>query len=317
MEIFLQYILPCIVALTPAMILGISYFFAIKKCKDETALACFIGVIGFLPVGILLTYSSNSLDGMRHIMPFGILSIIASLICLIIYILRKIIIIREIIIRKIIKNNYLKNKSKQKITIKDEYYKKISDTIGTNLNKQYIPITDFMEKDIVDMVRIIIKDMEEDNYVNLKINTMPYITDIITKGKDVCQKAFLKMIEENEKKQFDGFAIVCLKLMFFIGMGAVYLYKEDESFDVNKIFETISKKRGFLYIDEYVLDSFNIPPNSPEELTFDNDLYYYSTNILDLYMVETENMKEDVSNLVKCMLAMYTVGVSYATEILK
>ena len=105
--------------------------------------------------------------------------------------------------------------------------------------------------------------------------------------------------------------------MFFIGMGAAYLYKKDESFDTNKIFETISKKRGFLYLDEYVLDSFNMPFNSSKGLTFCNDLYNYSADILDLYMIETENMEEDVSNLIKCMLAMYTVGVSYATEILK
>lgn len=57
--------------------------------------------------------------------------------------------------------------------------------------------------------------------------------------------------------------------------------------------------------------------NSPKGLIFCNDLYNYSTDILDLCMVETEDIKEDVFNLTKCMLAMYTVGVSYTTVILK
>ena len=216
-----------------------------------------------------------------------------------------------------IKNNFQISEPEQIAAINDEYNKNNNDSIETNSNEEYIPIKDFIEKDIVDMIKIVIKEMKEDNYADLKIDTMPYISDIIIKGKDVCRKAFSKMIEENKKKPFDGFAIVCLKLVFFIGMGAVYLYKKENSFDTNKIFETISKKRGFLYIDEYVLDSFNMPFNSPKGLTFCNDLYNYSGDILDLYMVETEDIKEDVSNLTKCMLAMYAVGVSYATEILK
>ena len=58
--------------------------------RNETTIACLIGAISFLPVGILLTYFSNSLDGMRHMMPFGVLSIIASLIFLITYIVKRI-----------------------------------------------------------------------------------------------------------------------------------------------------------------------------------------------------------------------------------
>ena len=407
--------------------------------RNETTIACLIGAIGFLPVGILLTYFSNSLDGMRHMMPFGVLSIIASLIFLITYIVKRITAVKKekelqnalinsgisqidnlapfefeewvarllktagynaiatkksgdygadviaekdgikiaiqvkkfnqpvgikavqevasamkyydchdgwvitsaygfttaahnlaqknsiklinrndlaIMLNKI-KNNFQISEPEQIAAINDEYNKNNNDSIETNSNEEYIPIKDFIEKDIVDMIEIVIKEMKEDNYADLKIDTMPYISDIIIKGKDVCRKAFSKMIEENKKKPFDGFAIICLKLAFFIGMGAVYLYKKENSFDTNKIFETISKKRGFLFVDEYVLDSFNMPFNSPKGLTFCNDLHNYSGDILDLYMVETEYFKEDVSNLTKCMLAMYAVGVSYATEILK
>ncbi len=407
--------------------------------RNETTIACLIGVISLLPVGILLTYFSNSLESMRHMIPLGVLLIIASLIFLITYVVKKITTIKKerelknaltnsgisqidnlspfefeewvarllitagynanetkksgdfgadiiaekngikiaiqvkkfnqpvgikavqevasavsfygcqdgwvitsaygftasahklaqknsiklmnrndlaIMLNKI-KSNYEKIESEKVITINDEYKKNDNDSMRTNLNEQCIPIKNFIENDIVDMVEIIIKEMKEDNYVDLKIETMPYVPDIIIKGKDVCQKAFLKMIEENKKKPFDGFAIVCLKLVFFIGMGAIYLYKKEKSFDINNIFETISKKRGFLYVDEYVLDSFNMPFNSPKGLTFCNDLYNYSADILDLYMVETENTEEDVSNLTKCMLAMYAVGVSYATKILK
>lgn len=407
--------------------------------RNDTTIACLIGVICFLPVGILLTYFSNSLDGMRHMMPFGVLSIIASLIFLFTYIVKRITaIIKEkelqnalinseisqidnltpfefeewvarllktsgynaiatkksgdygadviaerngikiavqvkkfnqpvgikavqevasamryydcqdgwvitsaygfttaahnlaqknsiklinrndlaIMLNKI-KNNFHKNESEQITAINDVYNKNGNNSKETYFNEEYIPIKAFLGKDIVDMIEIVIKEMKEDNYADLKIDTMPYMPEIIIKGKDVCQKAISKMIEENKKKPFDGFAIVCLKLVFFIGMGAIYLYKKEKSFDVNSIFETISKKRGFLYVDEYVLDSFNMPFNSPKGLTFCNDLYNYSGNILDLYMVETEDMEEDVSNLTKCMLAMYTVGVSYAAEILK
>ena len=217
-----------------------------------------------------------------------------------------------------IRQDYQKSESGQVIISKDENSNNNNDAIEMNLiNTQYIPIRDFIDKNVIDMIKTVIKDMQEDNYVNLKIDTMPYITEIIIRGEDVCKKAFSKMVGENKKRQFDGFAIVCLKLMFFIGMGAVYLYKKEKTFDINKIFETISQKRGFLYIDEYVLDSFNMPFNSPKGLTFCNDLYNYSADILDVYMVESEDMKEDVSNLTRCMLAMYIVGVSYAMEILE
>lgn len=58
--------------------------------RNETTIVCLIGAISFLPVGILLTYFSNSLDGMRHMMASGVLLIIASLIFLITYIVRRI-----------------------------------------------------------------------------------------------------------------------------------------------------------------------------------------------------------------------------------
>lgn len=181
----------------------------------------------------------------------------------------------------------------------------------------YTAIKNFVEKDVVNMVNIVIKGMKDDNYADLDINSLPYIKDILDKGKDVCQKTFLKMTEENKKQRIEGFAIVALKWMTFLGMGAVYLYSQNDNFNTNDIYETISNKRGFLYIDEFVLDSFKMPYTSPEGLTFCNDLYDYSASILDLYMTETDDIKEDIANLTKCMLAMYIVGVSYATEKLK
>lgn len=90
--------------------------------------------------------------------------------------------------------------------------------------------------------------------------------------------------------------------MTFLGMGAVYLYRQNKNFNVDNIYEIISKKRVFLYIDEFVLDSVKMPYSSLNGLKFCNDLYNYSTSILDLYMTETSNAKEDVANLTKCML---------------
>lgn len=58
--------------------------------KNETTIACLIGAIGFMPSGVFLTYFSYKLEGMRHMLFLGYLTIMASVVLLSVYIYRKI-----------------------------------------------------------------------------------------------------------------------------------------------------------------------------------------------------------------------------------
>lgn len=103
--------------------------------KNETTIACLLVAIVFLPSGIFLTYFSSSLDGMRHMMYFGILLIIDSIIFLIIYIFRKITsVIEEKKLQNALKNSGISQIDNLTPFEFEEWVARLLRTVGYNAN---------------------------------------------------------------------------------------------------------------------------------------------------------------------------------------
>ena len=117
---------------------------------------------------------------------------------------------------------------------------------------------------------------KNDKFFEYNISNMPYIYEFISPGNFICKKLFGLL--ENENAPIYDIEYVNLSGMFYVGMGAVYLWKSRNSFNINETLEILIKKNGLLYLDESVLNKFKISIESESWKTFMKNLINIKLN---------------------------------------
>lgn len=199
------------------------------------------------------------------------------------------------------------NKSYSKVEIEKPVLLRYEDKNYNEISKYCSPFT-------CDVINYMLGKFKDDNYFEYNINNMPYIYEFINPGNFTCKKLFGLLEKENENASIYNIEYVNLSGMFYVGMGAIYLWKSINAFNINETLEILTKKNGLLYLDESVLNKFKISIESESWKNFYEKLDKYQIELLNDFDIDYIYHENDLKKYYNCMHAMYILGMLFAIQ---
>jgi len=141
----------------------------------------------------------------------------------------------------------------------------------------------------------------------------PQIPELLIQAESIYQKilnAEANYQKEHPEENYDGWYFTVLSWSAYAGMGAVYHWNEDwNALSKAGIYETLTKERGFIAMDEYVFDTIGIPFGSSEYHEFSKfriEMQVECENHLD-----ARNLDTFLDTLLCGAKAMYAFGMVF------
>lgn len=181
-------------------------------------------------------------------------------------------------------------------------------------DKKYLSISECCGPFTYKVIDYMLDKFKNDKFFEYNISNMPYIYEFIGPGNFICKKLFGLLEKENENAPIYDIEYVNLSGMFYVGMGAIYLWKNRNSFNINETLEILIKKNGLLYLDESVLNKFKISLESESWKNFYEKFDRYQIELLNDFDIDYIYHKNDLKKYYNCMHAMYILGMLFAIQ---
>lgn len=181
-------------------------------------------------------------------------------------------------------------------------------------DKKYLAISECCSPFTYKVINYMLDKFKNDKFFEYNINNMPYIYEFISPGNFICKKLFGLLERENENAPIFDIEYVNLSGMFYVGMGAIYLWKSRNNFNINETLEILIKKNGLLYLDESVLNKFKISIESENWKNFYEKFNKYQIELLNDFDIDFIYHENDLEKYYNCMHAMYILGMLFAIQ---
>lgn len=198
------------------------------------------------------------------------------------------------------------------IITKEVVVKKI-DLIKFN-NEEYEPIKQYIDDFENEVLEYLLNIFNRDKILDFEIDKIPYMVEYFSNGNYLCKQMFGMLDIENEKSHVEDIEHTKLNNMFYVGMGAIYLWKNRKNFELFKVIDVLIKNDNILNISDIVLQKFKIDSTTKVWKNFEMKFYKCQVNLLNDFNVDYIFHKNDLKKYYKCMHAMFILGTLFAIK---
>ena len=142
----------------------------------------------------------------------------------------------------------------------------------------------------------------------------PHIPEIMAEARPVCVKLYAltaKWNKEENPKEYEGVQLMdsVLRMCFYTGMGAVFLWNEDwNTLQEKGIFNALAEPRGWVNMDEYAMHLAGADYHSEAGDALEEHCLAVRVPLLQ-YVLKQKTYDDVAEQIIECTMAMYYYGM--------
>ncbi len=139
---------------------------------------------------------------------------------------------------------------------------------------------------------------------------LSFIPEIISQANIVCQDLVASLLKECDKlNKMKTYNIILFSWAAYAGMGSVYHWNRNwPALNKNGIYNTLTKERGIIEMDEYVLDCIGLPFASAEGRNMSDFVYVLAAKV-EIKLLSEAKATGHLIDLLSGAKAMFAFGM--------